>query len=65
MLRCPAETPSLFGMGGELLAYVLRRWKGHSEMAGGFSRENSVAGCCRSILAAVSGPEELPSVRNL
>ena len=42
-------TPSLLVMGGDLLVYVLRRWKGHPEMAGGFSRENSVAGCRGSI----------------
>lgn len=43
-------TTSLLVMGGDL-AYVLRRWKGRSEMEGGFSRENFVAGCHGSIFS--------------
>ena len=62
LFHCDA---SLLVMGGDLLAYVLRRWKGHPEMPRGFSHENSVAGCRGSIFGAVSGLEEPPSVRTL
>lgn len=38
-------------VGGNLLAYVLSRWKGHSEMEGSFLREDFAAGCHAGIFS--------------